>query len=666
MQIYDIAKAVEETPEVPEASSESGGIDFGINSFSLANSEFAYIDQTSNIVMQLTGINMKGTGDLSADIFDLVAKGDVGDVSFAYDQTEYVSNKSLSLDMILNMDMLNSVYTFKKNEFLINEFPLHIDGDFGINKDGYDMDIAFSSPSSDFKNLYSLIPGAYTDDFSDVKSKGIVGFDGKVSGTYNDAQMPGFVFHLNVNDGQVQYPGLSEAINNINFDLAIKNASGVIEETLIDLKQMHVDFGTNPFDASLKVLNLNDYPVESAIKGKLNLADLNKMLPLDGVSAEWQLIIDAKINGKYDSINEIIPTLDIGLQLTNGFLQTPDIPSPIENINLTTEIINGTGKLSDTKIDIKNLSLSIDGQPFEATAFLENPNNLKWDATLKGDLDFEKLLGLYPIEGMDFTGKMTADLKSAGSMIDVENENYEKLATSGRIVLKDFVYIDNEMDKTFRISAASTTFSTRAITIDSFEGSAGKTNYSLSGKLLNYMRFGLKEELLEGNLTVNADLLDVNEWMVTEETTEAEENVETVETAEVYEVVRLPKNVDFVFDAKVDKVIYNDLAMNNMKGNLKVNNGILELNKTNFEVLNGTVELNGKYDSKPVKPSFGFGFNVKEVSIPAAFEGVSMIKSLAPIAQSMTGNFSTDFAISGLLNADMMPDFNALTGKGGY
>lgn len=654
---YDIAKTVENNTD---ESLEEGGIDFGIESFSLVNSEFAYVDQTANIILQMVGIDVKGTGDLSADIFDLDASGEIEDVNVIYDQVEYVSQKSLSLDMILAMDMENSIYSFKENQFKINDFPLELDGEFGIGDDGFDMDIEFSTPSSDFKKLYSLIPGAYTESFSEIETKGNVGFNGKVFGTYNDLQMPGFEFNLNVDQAQVQYPGLPESINNINFDLAIENASGIVEETFINLQTMHVEFGTNPFDASLKILNLKDYSIESELKGAINLADLNKMIPVEGVLLEGQFNLGAKVKGKYDSINEVIPELDIILELTNGLIQSSEIPSPIEEINLYTTITNTTGKLSDTKVDVRDFKLSIDEQPFSAKAKFENPDNISWEAVVKGDLDFDKILALFPMEGMSLKGKLSADLASSGTMEAIENEQYDRLSTSGKIDLKDFIYYDSELDKTFEIKSAKTSFSTKAIVIESLEGKAGKTNYSVDGKLSNYLGFALKEELLAGNLNMQADLIDVNEWMVEEDTT----NVSPDDSDEPMEVVRLPENIDFVFDANVDKVVYNKLAMNNMQSNLSVKNGAMELKGSKFEFLNGTVGLKGKYDSKPVKPSFDFGFNVNQLSIPASFDGVSIIQKMAPIAQNMVGNFNTDFAISGLLNSDMTPDFNAISGKG--
>ncbi len=653
---YDIAKPSEEP--VTETESAGGSVDFGINKFSITDGEFVYYDQASGVINQLSGINLKGRGDFASEVFDLKTIGTIDEVGLIYDGAEYVANKSLDIDLILSIDLPNSTYTFKENEFVINKFPLSIDGTFAMLDEGYKMDIGFSSPSTDFKELFSLIPGAYTESFDDIEAAGQVAFSGNVRGTYSEEQMPGFNLDLNVKDGMIHYPDLPESITNVQVDLSVKNASGVVEETSVDLKQMHVDFGSNPFDASLMVLNLKDYPIESKLKGKLNLGDISKMIPVDGLELSGLLEIDASANGKYDSARNIIPAINMNIQLDNGLIRYAELPSPIENINLTSRVRNVSGRMDDTKIDVSRLSMEMDNQPFEAKATIENLDNPKWDVEGKGTLDLEKLMMLYPMEGVSIKGMMIADLKSSGSMADVEARRFRNLPTKGEVTLSNFVYEDESMAQVYSISEANTTFSTRSIEVNSLKGKAGETNYSLNGSISNYLGFALNEETLTGNLDVTADVLNVNEWMTTEESEE-----ETIES-EPYEVIRLPENVEFILDSRIDEVVYNQLAMNDISGKFIVRDGALDLNRAKFNALNGTVIMNGKYDSRPEKPSFDFGFDVNSVSIPTAFQSITMIQKMAPVTEKMTGLFNTDFSISGLLNEDMMPDYSSLTGNG--
>jgi hypothetical protein len=653
---YDIAKASTETVEVP--SEEDASLSFGLNSFSVTNGAFIYYDQSSKVFTQLNGIDISGKGDFAEDIFDLIAKGKVKSGSFSYEGTEYVTNKALSLDMVMSMDLTNMKFTFKENEFLINEFPLSADGSFTMFDDAYGMDLSFSSPSSEFKKIFSLIPGAYTESFADVKADGNVAFNGRVNGRYSDTEMPAFNFNLNVDGASVQYPDLPQSIQNIEMALTIDNTTGVIENTLIDLKNLHVDFGKNPFYAKLKVANLKDYPIDADMHGTLNLADINAMIPMEGLSLDGLLSLDVTANGKYDSLKSVIPKLDIKMGLLNGKIQSAELPTPLEKINVTAAVLNTTGNINDTKINVSNMDFMLDGQPFQAKLMLENPDNFEWDATAKGTLDLAKLLKLYPREGVDASGIIIADLQSKGKMSDVEAGRYQNLDTKGVLQVQNLVYADEAMGKTFKITSANSSFDKKNINLNELKGSAGETNFTATGQIENYMGFALNNEQLKGNLNASADVLNVNEWM----TSSDEEVVD--ETGEPLEVVRIPENVLFNMNASVGKVMYNNLEMKDVKSGLIVKDGKVSLDNANMKTLNGTVGLKGSYDSKPEKPLFDFGFKVKDISIPASFQSIDMIKKLAPIAEEMNGLLSTDFSMAGALGSDMMPDYATLTGGG--
>jgi hypothetical protein len=560
--------------------------------------------------------------------------------------------------MVMSMDLPNMKFIFKENEFLINEFPLSADGSFTMFDDAYGMDLSFSSPSSEFKKFFSLIPGAYTESFADVKADGNMAFNGRVNGRYSDTEMPAFNFNLDVNGASVQYPNLPQSIQNIEMALTIDNTTGVIENTMIDLKKLHVDFGKNPFNAKLKVANLKDYPIDADMHGTLNLADINAMIPMEGLSLDGLLSVDVTANGKYDSLKSIIPKLDIKMVLVNGKIQSAELPTPLEKINVTAAVLNTTGKINDTKINVSNMDFMLDGQPFQAKLMLENPDNFEWDATAKGTLDLAKLLKLYPIEGVGASGIIIADLQSKGKMSDVEAGRYQNLDTKGVLQVQNLVYADEAMGKTIKITSANSSFDKKNINLNELKGSAGETNFTATGQIENYMGFALNNEQLKGNLNASADVLNMNEWM----TSSDEEVVD--ETGEPLEVVRIPENVLFNMNASIGKVMYNNLEMKDVKSGLIIKDGEVSLDNANMKTLNGTIGLNGSYDSKPEKPLFDFGFKVKDISIPASFQSIDMIQKLAPIAEEMNGLLSTDFSMAGALGSDMMPDYATLTGGG--
>lgn len=654
---YDIAKASEEIP-VEISEEEGAAVSFGIQSFSIEDGDFVYYDQSIAYFMQMANINVEGSGDFEADIFDLVSTGTLDLVDMNYDGTDYVTNKSVDLDVTLSMDLPNSKYTFKENEILINSFPLTVDGYFSLLEDGFGMDLKFKAPRSEFKQLLSLVPGVFTESFDDLKSDGTLNFSGNVTGEYNDNSMPAFGLNLKVNDGLFQYPDLPDAIKNVQMSLSVENKTGVIEDTRIDLSQLHLEMGSNPLDAKLVVENLNDFRMDASLKGKLILSELMNYFPMEGYELSGTLNLDAKANGVYDSIKNIIPKLDLTVNLTDGRIKTPDIPSPIENFVIKAQVANQSGKLKDTRIEVSNLAMELDGQPFKGSMTLINPENFEWDVNVEGNLDLEKLMKLYPMEGMALKGQISTNLSSKGKMSDLEAQRYSRMPTKGNLTLTNFDYKGDAIDKPITISKAVASFTNDKMSLSDFAGTAGSTSYTLAGEITNYLGFALNDEVLEGSLTAKADQLIISEWMTE---SEAEED-ETI--SEPMDVVRIPENVQFNMNATVGKVTYNSLQMNDMQGKLVVKDGIVKLNDSGFKAMNGTVGLTGEYNSKPEQPTFDFKIGAKEISIPSSFQSLDMVQRLAPVTEKMTGLFSTDFNINGALGADMMPDYSTLTGGG--
>jgi len=163
-----------------------------------------------------------------------------------YGGTEYISNKRAAIDATIGISEGYTKYEFKENSAKLNDFALGFDGWFKMNEKDFGMDINFKSPENSFKSLLSLVPGMYSKDFDKVETKGDLSFNGFVKGTYSDKQMPAFNVDLKVKDAMFKYPSLPTAVSNINMDLLIDNKTGVIENTLVDLKKLHLDFGSNP------------------------------------------------------------------------------------------------------------------------------------------------------------------------------------------------------------------------------------------------------------------------------------------------------------------------------------------------------------------------------------------------------------------------------------
>jgi len=655
---WDIA--VPSTDTVTVEVEGGGSFSFGIDHWEIVDGDVSYDDKSIPFGLLLKGLNHTGSGDFNELEFDLRTRTTSDTLSVVFDGVEYISNKRLEADMVLGISEDYSKYTFKENVARLNDFGLAFDGWFKMNDSSYDMDINYKTDKGTFKSLLSLVPGMYTKDFGNIETDGNVTFAGMVSGSYSDNQMPAFNLSVKVDDAMFKYPELPTAIKNINLDLLVDNKDGNIDNTVVDMKKLHLEFGSNPVDASLLIENLKNYKMDGKVKAQLNLAELNKMFPMEGIEMKGSFSVDAKANGVYDSIMKMIPTLDVVMALNEGFIKSAEFPLPIEDLHFASTVKNTSGKMAETTIVVKDLSLLMDGEKFTADMDVENLDNYTWNIKANGGIDLEKMTKIFPIEGMTLAGKVKANIQTSGKMSDVDAERYDRLPTSGTASLENFRYSSKDLPYNVTITQAHAVFDPKKIELKNTSGTIGKSDFSVEGAVSNYIAYVFSEkETIKGNVVFRSNLLDLNEFM-----TETEETTTTTEE-ESYGVVPVPDNIDFILHSSIKTVKMMDYTITNTSGDIIVRDGIANLSGLKFNMLGGSFQMTGTYNAKDINhPKYDMDLKIEGLAIQQAASSFSVVKSYAPIAGLVNGNFGTDFKISGELLPTMMPNLATVNGGG--
>jgi hypothetical protein len=289
---------------------------------------------------------------------------------------------------------------------------------------------------------------------------------------------------------------------------------------------------------------------------------------------------------------------------------------------------------------------------------VRNFDNYNWDMNVNGSLDLEVISEVYPVEGMQYSGMLKADIHTKGAYADVEAERYDRLPTSGTMQLSNFEYRSEDLPQALSISTTDLVFNPDRLEIKEMAGTIGQSDFSVQGFVQNYIDYTFSEDaVLKGEMNLNSNMINVNEMMSDE--------AESVEDTTQMEVVEIPKNINFEFNSSIGKIIYDNLTLNNAKGKLTVREGVLDMRNLSFDLLGGSIVMNGAYDTQnPAQPAFDFELDISALSIPAAFTSFSTVQAFAPMAQQMEGEFSSDFKISGLLSQNMSPVLNTLDGSG--
>lgn len=650
---YDIAIPSADTTTTEESSDFS----FGIDHWEIVDGDVTYNDQSMDLLLAVKGLNHSGSGDFTQDVFDLTTKTQADGVSTTFDNIEYLTDKRVEIDATLNISEAYTKYTFKDNTAKINDFAMQFDGWLKINENDFGMDLTFSSPENSFKSLLSLVPGIYTENFDDIQTEGELTFNGFAKGTYSEKKLPAFNLGLQVKDAMFKYPDLPRAVNNINLDMLVDNKDGKIENTTVDLKKLHLDFGSDPVDATARISRLYPTNIDANLAAKLNLGELNQMFPLEGLELKGDYAINLKANGVYDSLKKLFPFVDANMSLANGYVKSADFPIPMDDMHFTSSIKNTSGKMAETFIRVNDFSMLMDGEKLTADLLLENLDNYTWDLKLKGGIDLEKITKIFPLEGMTLAGKVKADIQTKGKYSDVEAERYERLPTSGTASLQDFKYITDDLPAV-SLSEASMVFDPRKIAVQKMNGTIGKSDFDVTGAVLNYLGYVFGDEIIRGKVNFRSNLFDLNEFMSGEEEASAEDTTS-------FSTIPVPRNIDFVLSSDIKTVKLMDFTITDAAGDIIIKDGVANLNGLRFNMLGGNFVVNGSYNTKDMAhPAYDFGLKIEDMSIQQAASSFSIVKTFAPIAGLVNGKFSTDFKVDGELLQNMMPNMATVDAGG--
>ncbi|WP_414000130.1 AsmA-like C-terminal region-containing protein [Flavobacterium sp. W1B] len=391
----------------------------------------------------------------------------------------------------------------------------------------------------------------------------------------------------------------------------------------------------------------------SSFKNFLGVIPAAYASSLDNVKTTGDFTVIGFAKGLYSDTT--VPKFNIEIASNNASFKYPDLPKSVQNIVIDTKIINETGILNDTYVNLDKLSFRIDQDVFNAKANIRNvTQNALVDAALKGTINLANLSKAYPIKlDKPLTGILKADVTTKFDMQSVEKSQYQNINNAGTMSLSGFKYSD-ENGKTMNISQALVQFNPNQVNLKQFDAATGKSDLSVTGVLENFYGFIFKNQELKGNFNLNSNQLAVSDFMTTEETAKAE----TKKT----EAMKIPAFLNCSLTAKANTVLYDNLTLKDVSGKLIVKDEKVTMENVKTSIFGGTIGLNGAVSTKGKTPTFDMNLGLNQVDIAQSFTQLDMLKKIAPIAGIINGKLNSTIKLNGNLTESMSPDLKTLTG----
>ena len=443
---WDIVKPSVDTTSAAVDTTKAAPFKMTLKKFEIKNAYIVYDDASMGFYTELYNMTHSLSGDFTSDNFVLETLTDIERFTMNYGGVVYMNKVKTRIKADLDADMPKFKFTFKENEFSLNELTLGLDGFFAMPGDDMDMDLKFKANQTEFKNILSLVPGVYTADFKDVKTSGSLALDGFAKGIYNDKKMPAFGCKLLIKDAMFQYPALPKSATNIQVDLLVDNKTGDPDATVIDLNKFHVELGGNPVDATMHVSTpVSDANINATVLAKINLATMQDVIPMEkGDDLNGLITVDVKMKGRMSSIEkEHYEEFNASgkLAVLDMNYQTKSLTYPTQISALYLEFNPKTVDLTKFDAKIGKSDIQLDGKIENFLQYALKDSLLKGSFNLKSTLiDVNQLMSSSDtskpasVEPVDTTAMTVAEVPSN---LDVRlNANIEKLLYDNLTITK--------------------------------------------------------------------------------------------------------------------------------------------------------------------------------------------------------------------------------------
>ena len=478
---YDIA-IKNDAPIVSTDNEESSeGFNFELKKYEITNSRINYLDEATRTYLMLTEMKHEGSGDLSQEISNLDTKTEAF-ASFKIDSTEYLTKNRISLDAIFKLDLKNQKYTFLENEAKINELPLIFDGFVKINENNNEVDLTFKTPSSDFKNFLAVIPETYVKQISDVKTTGNFTVNGMLKGIVDSRHIPMMDIKVASDNASFKYPDLPKSVQNITIDAQLKNETGLVEDTYLNIPKLTFTIDGEPFRMNGSIKNMTENAlVNMEMQGTLNLANIKQILPVE-MEQNLSGIFKADIAANFDmeSVNkERYDKIDArGTASLTNFNYDAGFKNELKVSNASLALQPGVFTLKQLDATTGQTDIKASGNIQNLISFLMSKQDLK---------------GRFAIQSNTFNVNdfMSSEEKSVAENSSEEGKTAQKNTTPEAVKIPDFLdaTLDFNANKiiydNLQLTNAKGTaaIANETITISNFTSNIFGGNIALSGNV---------------------------------------------------------------------------------------------------------------------------------------------------------------------------------------
>lgn len=219
---WDIVKDTEEIEieEETEENSNEKSFNLSLNKFIIKSCNISYFDCMTNQKFEMKELSLFLSGALNEEETILKSEIEIDKINAFIDNVKYVSDLKVLAKLDINANLKDKIFILGTNSVSINDIKTSIEGWVDMSdSEKTKLDLKMNTNNISFKEILSLIPSIYANDYNKLNASGDIKLNGWIRGEIYEDILPAFDLSLKANNGRIGYENISTSIDNINIDI---------------------------------------------------------------------------------------------------------------------------------------------------------------------------------------------------------------------------------------------------------------------------------------------------------------------------------------------------------------------------------------------------------------------------------------------------------------
>jgi len=621
-------------------------------------------------------------------------------ISLGYGGEKYLQMASVKFDLPVDIITSRQFIRFKNATATINDMELLLNGTVEndtVSKN-INTDLTYKLTSWPVKNILALVPPSYKSYLNGTDVDGLLSSDGSIKGVYNDSHMPLMDLHLLFEKGTLKYSAFPVPLHDIDGDLTIYTDLNSDSLSFVRINRFSAKTPQSTVRTEGMVTHLfKDISCNLTTSAGLTLDEFNSMIP-----KSMKTTIRGKVSGEVKSRFAMsqVEKMQFEKMKLSGSVTLSDFDVRYDSISLKTDrskidfalpnikplskntgfvfasIISDNlvaGKLASYNASLKKSSLIIETSDIrdtnripdlicsfsmdsvsagmdDMTIAIASPQGKVSVSPRSGNPDQPHIVLSYNSgELKTATGKNTAVVNKISTDLDISNDNTQKdiflqWLVKGYVDINQGLISMSELTTPIEIPSVKMDFDPETFSIKESSMKIGKSDFQLTGILNNVLSYFRGDSILRGKFNFISDKTDVAKLMAltsgigTYDSTSVNKHentsVDTVSTGPYM----VPKKIDVILNADIKLATIGVDTATNIKGAVRVHDGILLLDGLTFNTPAAKMQLTAMYRTPRTNHLYlGFDYRMMDVEISELLTMIPDIDSLMPMLRSFGG-----------------------------